>query len=80
MASPSKETIDKLEELNQKLNQQNDIQELKEEINHIRNNIWRSLNMTKEQLELLNIEDTITNLSRLLFILEQFKYLKDISK
>ena len=28
----------------------------------------------------LNIEDTITNLSRLLFILEQFKYLKDISK
>lgn len=32
--------------------------------------------MTKEQLELLNIEDTITNLSRLLFILEQFKYLK----
>ena len=70
-----------LEELNQKLNQQNDIQELKEEINHIRNNIWRrSLNMTKEQLELLNIEDTIINLSRLLFILEQFKYLKDISK
>ena len=69
-----------LEELNQKLDQPNDIQELKEEINHIRNNIWKSLNMTKDQLELLNIEDTITNLSRLLFILEQFKYLKDISK
>ena len=69
-----------LEELNQKLNQQNDIQELKQEVNNIRNNIWKSLNMTKDQLELLNIEDTITNLSRLLFILEQFKYLKDISK
>lgn len=69
-----------LEELNQKLNQQNDIQELKEDIDQIRHNIWRSLNMTKEQLELLNIEDTIINLSRLLFILEQFKYLKDISK
>lgn len=69
-----------LEELNQKLNQQNDIQELKQEVNNIRNNIWKSLNMTKDQLELLNIEDTITNLGRLLFILEQFKYLKDISK
>lgn len=54
--------------------------ELKKEINHIRNNIWKSLNMTKDQLNLLNIEDTITNLGRLLFILEQFKYLKDISK
>lgn len=69
-----------LEELNQKLDHSNDIQELKEEINNIRNNIWKSLNMTKDQLELLNIEDTITNLGRLLFILEQFKYLKDISK
>lgn len=69
-----------LEELNQKLDHSNDIQELKEEVNNIRNNIWKSLNMTKDQLELLNIEDTITNLGRLLFILEQFKYLKDISK
>ena len=69
-----------LKEIDQKLDHSNDIQELKEEVNNIRNNIWKSLNMTKEQLELLNIEDTITNLGRLLFILEQFKYLKDISK
>lgn len=58
----------------------NKIESRLEEINNIRNNIWKSLNMTKDQLELLNIEDTITNLGRLLFILEQFKYLKDISK
>ena len=69
-----------LKEIDQKLDHSNDIQELKEEVNNIRNNIWKSLNMTKDQLELLNIEDTITNLGRLLFILEQFKYLKDISK
>lgn len=65
-----------LKELDRKLDQPNDIQELKQEVN----NIWKSLNMTKDQLELLNIEDTITNLGRLLFILEQFKYLKDIPK
>lgn len=58
----------------------NKIESRLEEVNNIRNNIWKSLNMTKDQLELLNIEDTITNLGRLLFILEQFKYLKDISK
>lgn len=58
VTNPSKETINRLEELNQKLDHSNDIQELKEKVNNIRNNIWKSLNMTKDQLELLNIEDT----------------------